>query len=271
LSHFPASGIIYLEVLGVVKTALAELERLINDNYEKMYACAYRLTGSHQDSEDVLQDSFVKAYQNIGQFRGEARLSTWLYRIVVNESYRAFEYTKKLPLTRIIEGAGISEKQFFSGINYTPQYDDNLIIEEMREKCLQGFLKCIPKNQRVCFLLKTCLELKNEEIAEVLGISPENVKVTLHRGRKKLREMFEMRCNLIDPAKPCKCYLWIKFMRDHNLPIPTGYCQVKTTELQKEYFQSLSLLRKIDYLYTVEAKCTKEEFIDRLKKAVEIL
>jgi len=253
------------------KDPIAELERVFNESYEKLYACAYRMIGNHQDTEDVLQNSFLKAYKNIEKFRGESKLYTWIYRIVINESYRYFEYMEKLPLTRITENSGISEKEFFADIEYTPHYDDNLIIEEMREKCLQGFLKCMPKNQRVCFLLKTCMELKNQDIAEILDMSVENVKVTLHRGRRKLQEMFEMRCSLVNPEKPCKCYLWIKFMRDHNMELPAGHYQVKTEELKKEYFRKLSLLRKIDYLYTVEARCTKDVFINRLKEAVKNL
>lgn len=199
------------------------------------------------------------------------RCYTWIYRILINESYRYFEYIHKLPSTRIINDLGLKEREFFGNIDYTPNFDDELIIDEMREKCLQGFLKCLPKNQRVCFLLKTCMHLKNQDIAEILDISIENVKVTLHRGRRKLQEMIEMRCSLIDPEKPCKCYLWIKFMRDHNLPIPEGHNQFKTEELKKEHFKNMSLLNKIHYLYTVEGRLTKDQFIVKLKKAAEDL
>lgn len=249
----------------------AELVEVFSRNYDKLYSCTFRMIGNHQDTEDVLQNSFLKAYKNIDNFRNDAKLYTWLYRIVVNESYRFFDYWDKLPLVRITENEGISETQFFENIDYTPDFDEYLIIDEMREKCLQGFLKCMPKNQRVCFLLKTCINLSNQDIAEVLDMSVDNVKVTLYRGRKKLKEFFEMRCNLIDPDKPCKCHLWIKYMKDHHLAIPAGYSQPKNEELKTEYFKNLSLLRKIDYLYTVEAKCEKDVFIKRLKKLSETM
>ena len=80
-----------------------------------------------------------------------------------------------------------------------------------------------------------------------------------------------MRCKLIDPEKPCKCHLWIKYMRDHHLTIPSGYDQVKNEELKKEHFRNLSLLKKIDYLYTTEPNCDKEYFMKNLKKLVEAL
>jgi len=244
----------------------AELENLIRNDYNKLYSYAFRMIGKHQDTEDVLQSSFLNAYKNLSKFRSESKMSTWLYRIVINECYKYFEYIDKLPLVRITEDLGITEKEFFDGIEYTPDFNDDLIIDELREKCLQAFLKCLPKNQRVCFLLKTCTGLKNKEIAETLGMSVENVKVIQFRGRKRLQELFEMRCSLIDPEKPCKCHLWIKFMNDHNLSLPTGYNQLKTDELRKEHFKNLSLLRKINYLYTVEQKCDKKEFIDKIKR-----
>lgn len=250
---------------------IAELEKVFTHNYKKLYACAYRMTGNHENAEDVLQNAFLKAYKNIEGFNEQSKLYTWIYRILINESYRFFEYIDKLPIVRMSEQTGKSEEEIFGGMKYIPDYDDNLIMDEMREKCLHAFLRCLPKKQRVCFLLKTCMRLKNQEIAEILEVSLENVKVMLHRGRKRLQELFEMRCSLINPDKPCKCYLWIKYMKDHNLQMPAGYCQEKTEELKKEHFRNLSSLKKIDYLYTVKAKWTKDEFIHKLKKVVEVM
>ncbi|WP_303871154.1 RNA polymerase sigma factor [Acetobacterium wieringae] len=243
-----------------------ELENLIIQDYHKLYSCAFRMIGNHQDTEDVLQNSFLLAYKNLSTFRSEAKLFTWLYRIVINECYKHFNYINKLPLVKITEDLGVTEQEFFDSIEYTDNFDDDLVIDELREKCLQAFLKCLPKNQRVCFLLKTCTGLKYKEIAEILNMSVENVKVTLFRGRKQLQELFEMRCSLIDPEKPCKCQLWIKFMKDHSLPLPTGYQQIKTDELRKTHFKNLSLLEKIDYLYTVDQKYDQKEISDKIKK-----
>lgn len=247
------------------------LESIIESNYEKLYAYAFRMVGNHQDTEDVLQNSFIRAFKGIKNFRNESSLDTWLYRIIVNESYRNFERIKKLPITLITENLEINEVQFFEQMDYEPRVDDELIIEEMREKCLTAFMKCIPKNQRVCFLLKTCLELSYEEIAEVMDISVSNVKVTLFRGRKRLQELFNMRCNLIDPNKPCKCHLWIKYMNDNNYPLPSGNYQIKSAEIRSQHFKNMKNLQKIDYLYSVEATITKEEFLNKLKKLQKVM
>ncbi|TCO67889.1 RNA polymerase sigma factor [Marinisporobacter balticus] len=248
-----------------------QLEFHIQTNYEKLYSLIYRMTENHQDTEDVLQNTFIKAYSNIDNFKKKSKLSTWVYRIAINEGCRYLKSWNKLPLIAITEEQGVSEETFFKGLEYEPSIDDELIVEDMREKCIHGFLKCIPKKMRICFLLKSCLQLKNKDIAEVLEISEDNVKVTLHRARQKLKDMFEMRCSLIDPQKPCKCYLWIKFMRDHNLPLPSGHDQFKNDDLLKRHFKNMSVLRKIDYLYHAEGKMSKIEFISKLKNLSEIL
>ncbi len=248
-----------------------ELINIYSNNYSKIYSVIFRMVGNHQDTEDVLQNSFIKAYKSIDKFKENSKLSTWLYRIIVNESYRYLQYFKKLPLILITEDLGVSEKEFLNSLEFDQDLEDNLIVDEMREKCLQGFMKCLPRNQRVCFLFKNFLELKNRDIGEILGISTDNVKITLYRARKNLQEMFEMRCNLIDPTKPCKCYLWIKYMRDHSLPIPEGYNQIKSEDLKQEHFKNMDNLRKIEYLYHVQARITREEFIIKLKQAAEIL
>ena len=243
-----------------------EIALIFEEQYEKLFGMVYRMTENAQDTEDVLQNVFVKAYMNAKTFRGDSKISTWLYRIVVNESYDYLKIWKKLPVVSISAESGMTEKELFDSIDYSKNPEDNLIIEEMREKCLRGFLRCIPQKMRVCFLLKNCLELKNKEIAQVLEISEANVKVLLHRGREKLKDMFEYRCNLIDPTKPCKCYLWIKFMKDRGLPLPKEGINYRNKELETEHFRNMNVMKQIEFLYKVKHEYTYEEFINNLKK-----
>ena len=134
-----------------------ELTQVFEEQYKKLFGVVYRMTENVQNTEDVLQNVFINAYTNLGNFRGDSKLSTWLYRIAVNESYDYLKSWSKLPVVMISEEYSMTEREFFESIEYVPNQDDNLIIEEMREKCLRGFLRCIPEKMRVCFLLKTCL------------------------------------------------------------------------------------------------------------------
>ncbi|MBN2851401.1 MAG: RNA polymerase sigma factor [Clostridia bacterium] len=255
----------------IYETKYEQIEAAVQKDYKKLYGTVYRMTENHQDTEDILQNTFLKAYRHFDGFKNQSSLSTWIYKIAINESYRHMKSWNKLPVAVITKEKEVSEEIFFSSLQYEPDFDDELIMEEMREKCLRGFLRCIPKHMRVCFLLKTCLELKNREIAKVMDITEENVKVTLFRARKKLKELFEYRCSLIDPEKPCQCYLWIKYMRDNHLPLPSGHMQFKNEELRKEHFRNMTLLKKINYLYHVEGKLPEKEFFTELKKIAEVL
>jgi len=242
-----------------------DLTDVFNNQYGKLYAYAFRMVGNHDDTKDILQNSFVKAFTNFEKFRGESSITTWLNRILINECNKHFYMLKKLPIKIITENLEVSEQHFFDSIDYEYKIDDELIIEELRERCLFAFLKCVPKNQRVCFLLQTCLELSIEDIAEVMNMSISNVKVTLHRGRKRLQELFNNRCNLIDPKNPCKCYLWIKYMKDNNYVLPKGYNQIKNNSLRQQHFTNMTTLQKIDFLYTVESSISKNEYMNQLR------
>ena len=113
--------------------------------------------------------------------------------------------------------------------------------------------------------------MKNKEIADVMEITENNVKIILHRARIQLQEMFACRCSLIDPEKPCKCFLWIKFMQDNNLPIPNEGINYKDASLEQEHFRNLKLMHKIEFLYRVEHQYTYTQFIQKLKTVKEIL
>lgn len=242
-----------------------KLKVLLEAEYERFYSLAFRMTGNHHDTQDVLQNSFIKAFENIDKFRGSSKLSTWIYRIIINESKRFFSKINALPITCITKREGITEEAFFERLKTLPSFDDELIVDEMREKCLQGFLKCMPQKHRAAFLLKTVSKLSINEISLVLDISPDNTKVSIHRARQKMKEMLDERCSLIDPKKPCDCYLWVRYARERGIDIPKVSFQEKNKDLKKEHFMKLGRLMKISYLYEVSPEKDKTELLKRIK------
>ncbi len=246
-----------------------ELLHLYENEYDKLYCIAFRMTGNHHDAEDVLQSAFLKAIKHLQKFKGEAKLSTWLYRILVNEGNNNFKQIKKLPVVAITQSLGISEVDFFANLEASSEPIENkLIVEEMREKCLTAFMRCLPKQQRAVFVLRTFLNLSLLEIAEILEISENNAKVTLYRSRKSIQELHYERCSLIDPSKPCKCYLWVKFMKDKNLPLPVGYTDYKDPFLMDEYKQYIHGSMDIYALYKVGRQIPKDTFISKLREQI---
>lgn len=246
-----------------------ELLLLYETEYDRLYTAAFRMTGNHYDAEDLMQSAFMKAIRHLEQFRGEAKLSTWVYRILINEGNRYYKQLKKLPVVSIAENMNMSEVEFFASLESPNEpIESNLLVEEMREKCLTAFMRCLPKNQRAVFVLKTFLELPLSEIAEVLGIKENNAKVILHRARKRIQELHQDRCSLIDPSKPCKCYLWIKFMNDHNLPMPSGYTDYKDSDLIDEFKTYVQGAVDLYALYKVGRKMPKTLFFEKLRAQV---
>ncbi len=254
-----------------IHTLQEQFQEVYQTEYKKMYAVVYRITYSHHDTEEALQEGFIRAFRRLSTFDGKAKLSTWIYRIVINESYRFMKTWHKLPLTAIREELGMSERDFFQSLESPGDFTNDLIVHEMREKCMHGFLNCVPQKGRACFLLKTIMGLKNRDIAQVLETSESNVKVLLHRTRKQLREMYEMRCSLVDPSKPCKCALWIKYMRDTDRPFKEDNLLFDHSQVLLEHDASMTTLQKMNQLYKADLNIDEQVYFEKLKKISENL
>ncbi len=193
-----------------------ELAITFENNYNQFFTAAFRVTGNIEDTEDVIQNSMIKAMKHIGSFRVESSLSTWLYRIVVNEALSFSKYRKKLPVTEFAEHNQLTEKQVYDHINSFGMSDDGIINEKTRESCLQMFMNCMPDSLRVVYTLRVILEFSTSSTADILNISPNNVKTRLCRARKIINSHFRGRCSLIKEGEMCNCRSYAKFLVIHN-------------------------------------------------------
>jgi RNA polymerase sigma-70 factor (ECF subfamily) len=159
-----------------------------------------RLVGQH-DAEDVAQDVFVRVSQALKTFRGQSQLSTWIYRIATNAAMDrlrspSFQRTvhKGLSIVSIGEGETASEEKSLRTGEKTPSGEASLIRKEMNE-CIRGFVENLPPDYRTVLVLSEIEGLKNNEIAEIVGVSLDTVKIRLHRARAKLRKELETHCS----------------------------------------------------------------------------
>ena len=162
--------------------ALVEMYR------EKAFAIAYNLVGNPEDAKDVLQEAFIKMYLCIKDFRGNARLFTWFYRILVNCSMdflrkrksrsKVFSLSIRDEEDKEIEVADARTEPF--GVLGASEMSQHL------DECLGG----LSEKQRICFILKHENGLSNQEIAQVLHCALSTVKVHLFRAVKALRKKF---------------------------------------------------------------------------------
>ncbi len=157
---------------------------IVKEYSEQLYWQIRRLVLSHDDANDILQDTFLKAWNNIQYFRGDAKISTWLYKIALNESLAFLNKAKaENNISLDDEDAVIANKlegdSYFNG-------DETAVL-------LQKALYSLPEKQRIVFNLKYYQEMKYEDMSDILGTSVGALKASYHLAVKKIENYFKER------------------------------------------------------------------------------
>ncbi len=165
-----------------------EITKMVQLYSDSVYRVALRMLSSSTEAEDVLQETFIKAIKSIGSFEGRSSLSTWLYRIAVNEALMVIR--KRKPEVALVndendeEDNGISVSQI---VDWCCLPESEFLSNETREILDQAIHK-LPENLRTVFILRDVEGLSILETAEALNLTETNVKTRLLRARMRLRE-----------------------------------------------------------------------------------
>jgi RNA polymerase sigma-70 factor (ECF subfamily) len=145
------------------------------------------------DAADLTQSVFLKVSRSLDGFRGESSLSTWIYRIATNTAHdhAALSLTKQHGAELLFDDDGSVDDLPDNG---SPGTDREYIRREMNA-CIRGVVDQLPESYRTILLLSEFEELTNAEIAAILDISLDTVKIRLHRGRTALRKAMEFQCS----------------------------------------------------------------------------
>ncbi len=170
------------EILG--KFAQAETKEkafsmLVQTYQERMYWHIRRMVINHDDADDVLQNTFVKVWRNLANFKGNSKLYTWLYRIATNESLTFLNKKKRTSATPL-------ETEDYS-LSATLQSDPYFDGDEIQIK-LQEAIDTLPSKQKQVFLLRYYDEMKYDEMSEVLDTSVGALKASYHHAVKKIEK-----------------------------------------------------------------------------------
>jgi RNA polymerase sigma-70 factor (ECF subfamily) len=166
----------------------AEFSRLVDLYSGRLYRLALKMLNHPQDAEDVLQESFIKAFRYIKNFNGRSSILTWLYRITTNEALMVLR--RKNPETVSIEEPDPSEdgdQEPMQIIDWCCLPETEMLNEEARRYLDQAVLR-LPATLRAVFLLRDIEGLSTQEAAEVLGLSETALKTRLSRARLRLRD-----------------------------------------------------------------------------------
>lgn len=155
---------------------------IVKQYSEQLYWQIRRLVLSHDDTNDILQNTFLKAWDSIQYFRGDAKISTWLYKIALNESL-TFLNKQKLENNLSLDDKEASIANKLEGDSYF-NGDETAIM-------LQKALHSLPEKQRIVFNLKYYQEMKYEEMSEILGTSVGALKASYHLAVKKIENYFK--------------------------------------------------------------------------------
>ncbi len=171
----------------------AAYEELVRGHGGRLLAVARRFLRSEDDARDAVQDAFLSAFRNIERFEGQARLSTWLHRIVVNAALMKLRTRRRKPETPIEELLpGFLEDGHLAqpAVEWRKGDPDPVERAELRGLVLEKIQE-LPEGYRNVLMLRDIEELDTEETAEMMGLSTGAVKTRLHRARLALRELLE--------------------------------------------------------------------------------
>jgi RNA polymerase sigma-70 factor, ECF subfamily len=169
----------------------AALEQLVTRYDRKLFRIAYGVLRNHDDAQDVVQETFVKAFKNLKQFRADSKFSTWLYRVAVNQCL--MELRKKHNTSRVDDSIDYSEEGQLpiDLADWRPNPEEQYKQSELRDllsRCLQELRPAL----RVVFIMRDIEGQPLEEVAEALDLTLSAVKTRSRRARLYLRERLSL-------------------------------------------------------------------------------
>jgi RNA polymerase sigma-70 factor, ECF subfamily len=169
----------------------AAFDRLVQERSGEVYALLYRLTEDAEEARDLTQETFLRAFQNISRFRGDADLKTWIYRIAINQARNRWRWWRRrrrdVTVSLDVESGERQEPLSASLPDLVQRNPEQETLSRERERALRKALQTLSRPFREAVILRDVEGLSYEEIAATLEISIGTVKSRLSRGRIELR------------------------------------------------------------------------------------
>ncbi len=176
----PKDDLFYID--SVLKGNTSAFSYLVDKYQDMVYGLSLKMLKNQQDAEEMAQDCFVKAFRSLSTYKKKSKFSTWLYRIVYNSCISLLRKRK-------MEIRSLDEQQL-SDADEAHIHEQLTEIDKAKlEEYLNFALKTLPETEQVLVSLYYYEEHKVEEISEITGLSESNVKVKIHRARKRMYEV----------------------------------------------------------------------------------
>lgn len=151
---------------------------------------------SESEAEDLAQETFLRVHRGLEEFRGDSRISTWIYRIATNVARDRLRKASSMSggaVTSLEEGMDVEDGNVWT--DEKARNTEGMTIRKEMNDCIRRFIDDLPEDYRTVLILQDLEGFKNQEIADILGISLDNVKIRLHRARTRLREELQTGCS----------------------------------------------------------------------------
>lgn len=166
---------------------------LVEQYQNRVFALVFRMLGDRGEAEDLAQEVFVTVFKSIDSFRGDARLSTWIYRIATNHTKNRIKYLQRRHHNRTQDIEDTRETDLSGTWDGAPSRPDRVAEGRQMERLIQQALAELDEDHRVVIVLRDVDHLSYGDIAEILGVAEGTVKSRLFRARAALKSLLEAR------------------------------------------------------------------------------
>jgi RNA polymerase sigma-70 factor, ECF subfamily len=187
-----AAGVVGLTDEELVSRSMGgdpeSFNQLIRRWERPIYALAYRTIGREDDARDVVQETFLRAFRGLSGFKGQAKFSSWLYRITLNLCRDWMRRQRRTPVIATPDGVDLVE---LAGESETVETADAAVVRKDLSRAVARAMTALPEEQRAAIVLKEYHDLTFQEIADLLGCPLSTVKTRLYQGLTVLRKELE--------------------------------------------------------------------------------
>ncbi len=164
---------------------------MVQQYQARVFALVYRMLGDRAEAEDLAQEVFVTVFKSIDGFRGDSKLSTWIYRIASNHAKNRLKYLSRRHHKRTKDIDDVRETDFAGPLTANRNRPDEVAQGRQLERIIQRSLAELEEDHRMVIILRDIDQLAYGDIAEILGVAEGTVKSRLFRGRAALKVLIE--------------------------------------------------------------------------------
>lgn len=255
------------------KDSLELLAREIQDN---IYGLALRMLWYPSDAEDATQEILIKVITHLDSFRGESAFTSWVYRIASNHLVT----TNKCRVAKS-ETSFKSYEENFNAMDFdkqsnaVPGPEQSLVMEEIMIGCTMGMLLCLDRDLRIAYILGGITEMKGEQCAYILDITPEAFRKRFSRAKKLLNDFMSRKCGLVNPENSCRCSYYIDkaveagFDKPENRMFAGKPCIPKKGVPDAKQLQEMEELHRTIMVFRSHPDYTApDKFVDEIRKVI---